>query len=76
MSLEQKERNNQRNIRMIYDFTMGFLWSAIGLFLLLYRYLGFEPDYDPLMASIFGGSCLAYGAFRFWRVYKRKQENW
>lgn len=75
MSLEQREKNSQRNIRMVYDFTMGVLWSAVGLFLLLYRYFGFEPDYDQLTASIFGGSCLMYGAFRFWRVYKRNKEK-
>ena len=76
MSLEQREQKSQRNIRMVYDFTMGFLWTTLGLFLLTYHYLGFEPDYDPFLASLFGGICIIYGAFRFWRVYKRKKENW
>lgn len=76
MSLEQREQKNQRNIRMIYDFTMGVLWTGLGFFLLLYKYLGFTPDYDELLANLFGGICIMYGGFRFWRVYKRKKENW
>lgn len=76
MSLEQREQKNQRSIRMIYDFTMGILWTGLGLFLMLYRYLGFRPDYDEFLANLFGVICIMYGSYRFWRVYKRKKENW
>jgi hypothetical protein len=76
MSLEQREQKNQHNIKIVYDFTMALLWTILGLFLLLYRYLGFEPDYDPFLASMFGGVCVVYGAFRLWRGIKRKKENW
>jgi hypothetical protein len=75
MRLEQRERSNQSRIRTVYDFTMGLLWTVVGLFLLFYRQLGFEPDFDHLVASIFGGTCVFYGVFRLWRGYKRIKEN-
>lgn len=76
MGLEQRERNNQSRIRAVYDFTMGVLWTVVGLFLLLYRQLGYEPDFDHLVAAIFGVTCMAYGIFRLWRGTKRKKEKW
>lgn len=75
MRLEQRDRKNQRSIRAVYDFTMGLLWSLVGLFLLFYRTLGFEPDFDHLVAALFGGTCIFYGVFRLWRGYKRLKEN-
>jgi hypothetical protein len=69
---EQKQQRNRANIRLVYDFTMGILWSLIGLFLLLYRKLGFNLDFDPLISGLFGGACILYGLFRVWRGYKSK----
>jgi hypothetical protein len=74
MSLEQKERRNQANIRAVYDLTMGLLWTGAGVFFMLYRYLGLDFDFDPLVAGIFGVACIGYGVFRVWRGYKTKKE--
>ena len=73
MNLEQRERRNQSNIRAIYDFTMGVLWTSAGLFLLLYRVMGFDFDFDPLLTKIFGGTCVLYGLFRFYRGIKSRK---
>jgi hypothetical protein len=69
---EQRQNKNQANIRSVYDFTMGILWSLIGLLLIFYKKLGFNFDFDPLVAGIFGGACIMYGLFRVWRGYKNK----
>jgi len=69
---DQKQHRNQANIRSVYDFIMGILWSLVGIFLLSYKKLGFTFDFDPLVLCIFGGACILYGLFRVWRGYKSK----
>jgi hypothetical protein len=71
-NFEQRERKSQTNIRMINDFTMGILWSAVGLFLLLHKKLGYALDFEPFVTNLFGGICILYGGFRIWRGIKAK----
>ena len=73
MNLEQKERRTQGNIRAIYDLTMGVLWIVAGLFFIFDRKLGFEFPFDPLMAGIFGVTCIGYASFRLYRGYKSRK---
>ena len=75
MNAEDKDKRYQPGIRSVYDFTMGVLWTAVGLFLLFYEKLGFTPDFDRTLAAIFGGTCLLYGSFRFYRGYKSRQSR-
>lgn len=70
---EEKQLKQQTRLRSFYDFGMGLMWLAAGLFFLLYRKLGLEFDFDPLVSVIFGGACILYGLFRIWRGYKIKQ---
>ncbi|MFZ9660729.1 MAG: hypothetical protein ACO29O_02525 [Chitinophagaceae bacterium] len=74
-NFERQQKKSQSSIRMMYDLTMAVLWSAVGIFFLIYRLLGFEYDYDPLMTSIFGGACLIYGIFRGWRGIKATRNS-
>ena len=74
MDNSQNEHRARTTIRSVYDLTMGILWSAVGLFLVFYRQLGYTPDFDPLVATIFGVACVCYGVFRFWRVYHSKKQ--
>lgn len=71
---DDKEVRQQTRLRSYYDFGMGILWIIAGIFFLGYRKLGYDFDFDPLITSIFGGSCLLYGSFRIWRGYKTKQQ--
>jgi hypothetical protein len=73
MNFEEKERRSQANIRVIYDLTMGILWTFAGFFLLMYRFMGFDFDFDPVLTKIFGGTCVLYGLFRFYRAYKSRR---
>jgi hypothetical protein len=72
MSLEQQERQNQARIRAVYDITKGLLWTVLGAFLLLYRQLGFDFEFDRGLVTIFAICCVGYGLFRGWRGVKNK----
>lgn len=73
MNVEQKERRYQSNIRAVYDLTMGVLWTAAGIFFIFYEKLGFSPDFDRTLAAIFGGTCILYAIFRFYRGFKARK---
>jgi hypothetical protein len=72
MALDFEERNRKRNARLrsLYDYTMGVLWMAIGVFFLWHRKWGFDLELDKTLTAIFGASALLYGAFRLYRGYK------
>jgi hypothetical protein len=42
----------------------------VGIFFLNHSRFGLEGKFDPLLANIFGGTCILYGLFRIWRGYK------
>jgi len=60
-------------MKSIMDYGMGTLWVSMGFFLLFTKY--FSPRLqtqfeDPIM-KIFGGVCVVYGIFRWYRGYKK-----
>ena len=69
---EQINERRQAKIRSFYNYGMGILWFGVGIFFLNHRRFGLEGQFDPLLANIFGGSCIFYGLFRLWRGYKNK----
>lgn len=67
---EQKNERQQTRIKSYYNYGMGILWFAVGIFFLNHSRFGLEGQFDPLLANIFGGTCILYGLFRLWRGYK------
>lgn len=61
-------------MRMIYDIGMACLILFIGVFMIWGDKFGFEmvKEYDQLMRYLFGGLCLLYGSFRFYRAFKHE----
>jgi len=73
-SFRDRENRQRENFRVIYDFAMGIIWFGAGVFFLLNKYLGNNLGFDSLLSSIFGISCICYGAFRFYRGYASKRK--
>ena len=76
MAFDGQKRNTSSQLRTIYNYTMGILWFAVGLFFLFHRKWGYdlrlnEPR-DVLLANIFGVSAVLYGLFRLYRGFKNK----
>jgi hypothetical protein len=67
---EQKKDRQQSRIKSFYNMGMGILWLVVGIFFLSHKRFGMEGAFDPLLANIFGGSCVLYGLFRLWRGFK------
>ena len=75
MAVENKERSTQSLLRKIYNYTMGILWFAVGIFFLFHRKLGYDlkfSDKDIALAYILGVSSILYGLFRLYRGFKNK----
>jgi len=66
-NFREKEEKRQKGFKVIYDYVMGILWFAAGLFFLLNKYLAVGLAFDSLVSSIFGIACLCYGVFRLYR---------
>ena len=80
MALEEFEKEelsetNKGYVRMksIMDFGMGLMWFAMGIFLVFIKYFdtAFQARFDEPIMKIFGGICIIYGLFRFYRGYKK-----
>jgi hypothetical protein len=71
MDFEDRNRNNNYRIRAIYDYTMGVLWFAVGVFFLFQKKFGYDLQLDKALTGIFGVSSLFYGAFRIYRGFKK-----
>ena len=76
MAFDDRKRTTSSQLRTIYNYTMGVLWSAVGIFFLFHRKWGYdlklnEPR-DVLLANIFGVSAVLYGLFRLYRGFKNK----
>lgn len=71
-SFEQNKARRDTGMRTVYNYVMGVLWFAVGLFFLNHGRFGLEGAIDPLLARIFGVCCLFYGLFRVWRGYRSR----
>jgi uncharacterized membrane protein HdeD (DUF308 family) len=73
-SFREKETKRRSTIRIIYDLTMGVLWTTGGVFLLVNKYLNTPFSFDSLTSTIFGIACLCYGVFRLYRGFSAKKQ--
>jgi hypothetical protein len=72
MDFETRNNNNNNSrIRSVYDYTMGVLWFAVGVFFLFQKKLGYDLQLDKTLTGIFGVSSLLYGSFRIYRGFKK-----
>lgn len=70
---EEKKRKRQIFFHSLYDYVMGILWLALGLFFLLNKRLGIDwMQSDATIDMIFGTVGVVYGLFRLYRGYQRK----
>lgn len=74
-SFRQKEENRQGQLRKIYDFVMGLLWSGAGIFFITAKYLGDGLGLDSLTTTLFGIAALIYGVFRLYRGFTAKKRS-
>lgn len=70
--MSQRDKGMAR-MRSIMDFGMGTLWISMGVFLIFIKH--FSEDmaarYDDPTMKWFGGICIVYGFFRWYRGYKK-----
>jgi len=70
---EEQKRKKNSFFHSLYDYGMGILWIALGLFFLFNKRLEIEwMNSDPLIDTLFGCVGIAYGLFRLYRGYQRK----
>lgn len=72
MLFGNRERNKSFWLRSIYNYTMGVLWLAVGIFILFHKRWGYDLRFDPILQNIFGVSCVLYGLFRVYRGFKKQ----
>ncbi len=72
MMFDDKERNTSARLRSLYNYTMGVLWIAVGIFFLFQKKFGYDLQFNSLLTGIFGVSSLLYGLFRIYRGYIKK----
>lgn len=62
--------------RSLMDFGMGFIYFALGAFFVFSKQFGYELRFpQPPFSYFFGGLCVLYGAFRFYRGYRKNYTN-
>jgi len=71
MNFEERQKKNSSRLRSIYDYTMGVLWIAVGIFFLFQKKIGYDLQLDKTLTTIFGVSSLLYGTFRIYRGIKK-----
>lgn len=71
MNFEENKNKTSSQLRTIYGLTMGVLWSAIGIFFLIHKKIGYDLQLDQTLTTIFGVSCVLYGGFRIYRGVKK-----
>ena len=72
MVFDDKERNTSSWLRVIYNYTMGVLWLAVGIFFLFHKKWGYDLRLDPILVNVFGVSAVLYGLFRIYRGFKKQ----
>ena len=70
---EKQKRKQITFMRSLLDYGMGVIFLLVGLFFLFNEKLGFHilRKSDPLLEKAFGGLCLLYAVWRFYRGYKK-----
>ena len=58
-------------MRAIMDYGMGIMIFGFGIFFLLAPKLGFGFEIEDFYRYFFGGLCILYGGWRFYRGYKK-----
>jgi hypothetical protein len=75
-TLEQNREHRHREydkMRSWFDYAMGAIILAGGVFIFTYKKFGFEFEFkEPVIANIFGGLCIVYGLWRFYRGYNKR----
>jgi len=74
-SFRQKEENRQGQLRKIYDFVMGILWTVAGIFFITAKYLGDGLGLESLTTTLFGIAALIYGVFRLYRGFTSNKRS-
>ena len=65
-----KGKNKKMSVRALFDWIMGLIYFAVGLFLVVADYLGIKFHFPPReVAVIFGALAALYGLFRCYRGY-------
>jgi hypothetical protein len=77
---EKKKRKQIGTMKSLMDYVMGFIILLVGLFFLFRSQLGQNPISDKLgkpdvLEKIFGGICILYSGWRFYRGYKKNYFN-
>jgi len=72
-----QEFGNDKNRKMpllhsLYNYSMGVLWTAVGIFFLFHEKFRIDLDLDKTLVLIFGISAVLYGLFRIYRGYAKK----
>ena len=69
-----KEQRSFANLKMIYNISMGVLILAMGGVMFFADQLNLEQvaNADASFRYLFGGLCLLYGGFRFYRGVKKE----
>ncbi len=70
---EKKKRKQIIFMKALLDYGMGTIFLLFGIFFLFGEKLNIHwgSKMDPGLEKIFGGICLAYAAWRFYRGYKK-----
>ncbi len=67
-SFRERQQKSYARMRKIRDISMGIIILLIGVLMFFADKLGLALNVsDPLMRYLFGGLCLLYGGFRFYR---------
>ncbi len=74
-TFRQKEENRQGQLRKIYDFVMGLLWTGAGIFFITVKYVSNGLGLDSLTTTLFGIAALVYGVFRLYRGFTANKKS-
>ncbi|MFY7651104.1 MAG: hypothetical protein ACOVQE_00305 [Chitinophagaceae bacterium] len=66
---ENRQQKLQSTMRLMYDLFFSLLIIAMGFVMFFAKQLNLEDiiDLDDLLRNLFGGICILYGVFRFYR---------
>jgi len=72
-----KQRKSYASMQTIYNVTMGLIITGIGVIMFFNEEIGLNLTEkfggDSLMIYLFGGLCLLYGSFRFYRGIRKDE---